>query len=120
MANVTNDSWFGDTSEPWEHLALSVYRAVEMRTDLVRAVNTGVSAFVDATGRVYAKTYAVDPKITPTPVDGLLAEVRLVEGGHSFFARFGDVFGYLCLLASLFFWQGWPRLRRRQTERADV
>ncbi len=112
LVNITNDSWFGDTSEPWEHLALSVYRAVEMRTDLVRAVNTGVSAFVDANGRVYAKTYAVDPKITPKPVDGLVAEVRLMEGGHSFFARFGDIFAYLCLLATLFFWQGWPRLRR--------
>ena len=67
LVNITNDSWFGDTSEPWEHLALSVYRAVEMRTDLVRAVNTGVSAFVDASGRVYAKTYAVDPRSRPSP-----------------------------------------------------
>ena len=114
LVNITNDSWFGDTSEPWEHLALSVYRAVEMRTDLVRAVNTGVSAFVDANGRVYAKTYAVDPKITPKPVDGLVAEVKLMEGGHSFFARFGDIFAYLCLLATLFFWQGWPRLQARK------
>ena len=113
LVNITNDSWFGDTSEPWEHLALSVYRAVEMRTDLVRAVNPGVSAFVDANGRVYAKTYAVDPKITPKPVDGLVAEVKLMEGGHSFFARFGDIFAYLCLFATLFFWHGWPRLRRR-------
>ncbi|MCP4443753.1 MAG: apolipoprotein N-acyltransferase [Myxococcales bacterium] len=116
LVNITNDSWFGDTSEPWEHLALSVYRAVEMRTDLVRAVNTGVSAFVDANGRVYAKTYAVDPKITPKPVDGLLAEVKLMEGGHTFFARFGDIFAYLCILATLFFWQGWPRLQARKPE----
>ncbi len=121
LVNITNDSWFGDTSEPWEHLALSVYRAVEMRTDLVRAVNTGVSAFVDANGRVYAKTYAVDPKINPKPVDGLVAEVKLMEGGHTFFARFGDIFAYLCLLATLFFWQGWPRLQvaRRRTPLTD-
>ncbi len=116
LVNVTNDSWFGDTSEPWEHLALSVYRAVEMRTDLVRSVNTGVSAYIDATGKVFGKTYAVDPKITPKPVDGMVAEVKLVEGGHGFFARFGDVFGYLCVLASLFLWQGWPRLRRLRSQ----
>jgi len=92
LVNITNDSWFGDTSEPWEHMALSVYRAVEMRTDMVRAVNTGVSAFIDAKGYVYAKTYALDPKVTPKPVDGLLDEVRLMEGGHTFFARYGNIF----------------------------
>src|SRR6185503_5660397 len=51
LLNMANDAWFGDTSEPWEHLALSVFRAIELRTDLVRAVNTGVSAFIDASGR---------------------------------------------------------------------
>ncbi len=120
LVNITNDSWFGDTSEPWEHLALSVYRAVEMRTDLVRAVNTGVSAFVDANGRVYAKTYAVDPKITPKPVDGLVAEVKLMEGGHSFFARFGDIFAYLCIFGTLFFWLAWPRLEWGQRRSAQA
>jgi apolipoprotein N-acyltransferase len=45
LVNITNDAWFGDTSEPWQHLALSVYRSVELRTELVRAVNTGVAAF---------------------------------------------------------------------------
>lgn len=115
LVNITNDSWFGDTSEPWEHMALSVYRAVEMRTDLVRAVNTGVSAFIDASGRVYNQTYAIDPKITPMAMDGLVDEVRLMEGGHSFFARFGDVFGYLCVIATLLLWQVWPRLQRRKS-----
>lgn len=114
LVNITNDSWFGDTSEPWEHMALSVYRAVEMRTDMVRAVNTGVSAFIDAKGYVYSKTYALDPKITPKPVDGLLAEVRLMEGGHTFFARFGNVFAYLCLFGTLFFLLIWHRLPRNQ------
>ncbi len=113
LVNITNDSWFGDTSEPWEHMALSVYRAVEMRTDLVRAVNTGVSAFIDANGRVYNKTYAIDPKLTPKPVDGLLDTVRLMEGGHTFYARFGNVFAYLCLLATLFYWQIRPRRKRK-------
>ena len=113
LVNITNDSWFGDTSEPWEHMALSVYRAVEMRTDLVRAVNTGVSAFIDANGRVYNKTYAIDPKLTPRAVDGLLDTVRLMEGGHTFYARFGNVFAYLCLLATLFYWQIRPRRKRK-------
>jgi apolipoprotein N-acyltransferase len=113
LVNITNDAWFGETSEPWEHLALSVYRAVELRVDLVRAVNTGVSAFVDANGRVFAKTYAVDPKVHPRGVDGIVAEVALVEGGHTVYAVVGNLFGYLCVAATGFLWLVWPRLRRR-------
>lgn len=114
LVNVTNDAWFGDTSEPWEHLALSVYRSVEMRTDLVRAVNTGVSAYVSATGEVYAETYAVDPKIDPRGVDGIVEDVALMEGGHGLFIRYGDVFGFLCVAATAFLWLVWPRLPRRR------
>jgi apolipoprotein N-acyltransferase len=52
LVNMTNDAWFGDSNEPWGHLALSKLRAVEHRRFLVRATNSGVSAIVDATGRV--------------------------------------------------------------------
>jgi apolipoprotein N-acyltransferase len=52
LVNITNDAWFGDTAEPWEHLALAQFRAVEHRRYLVRATNSGVSAIVDPVGRV--------------------------------------------------------------------
>lgn len=113
MVNITNDAWFGDTSEPWEHLALSVYRSVELRTELVRAVNTGVSAFIDATGRVRERTYAVDPAKDPRGADKKLGEVALIEGGGTVYAKVGDLFGYLNLLAVVWLWQVRPRLRRR-------
>mgnify|MGYP000143272824 CR=1 FL=1 len=35
ILQLTNDAWFGSTSEPYEHMALSVYRAVELRLDLL-------------------------------------------------------------------------------------
>jgi len=54
IVNLTNDAWFGDSTEPWIHLALAKFRAVEHRRFLVRATNSGVSAIVDATGRVVA------------------------------------------------------------------
>jgi apolipoprotein N-acyltransferase len=50
LVNVTNDAWFGPTTEPELHLRLSVLRAVEARLDLVRAVNLGVPAWIDASG----------------------------------------------------------------------
>jgi apolipoprotein N-acyltransferase len=56
LVNMTNDAWFGDTAEPWEHLALAQLRAVEHRRYLVRGTNSGVSAVVDPVGRVIAKT----------------------------------------------------------------
>ncbi len=117
LINLTNDAWYGDTAEPWEHLALSVFRAVETRADLVRSVNTGVSAFIDANGRVMSRSYAVDPHDNPTPMTGHLDQVALIEGGHTFYARFGDVFGWLLAAGTLLLWIGWPlaaRLRRRQ------
>jgi apolipoprotein N-acyltransferase len=52
LVNMTNDAWFGDTAEPWEHLGLAQLRAVEHRRYLVRGTNSGVSAVVDPVGRV--------------------------------------------------------------------
>ena len=49
---MTNDAWFGDTTEPWEHLALAKLRAIEHRRFLVRSTNSGVSAIIDPVGRV--------------------------------------------------------------------
>ena len=59
LVNMTNDAWFGDTSEPWEHLALSQFRAVEHHRYFIRATNSGVSAIIDPVGRVmvHSKTF---------------------------------------------------------------
>ncbi|MEI9938389.1 MAG: apolipoprotein N-acyltransferase [Pseudomonadota bacterium] len=57
LANLTNDAWFGDTTEPWIHLALAKFRAIEHRRFFVRSTNSGVSAFIDPVGRVLAATH---------------------------------------------------------------
>ncbi len=51
LVNITNDAWFGKTSEPALHLQLAVARAIETRRPLIRSTNTGISAFVDPAGR---------------------------------------------------------------------
>jgi apolipoprotein N-acyltransferase len=56
LVNVTNDAWFGDTTEPWIHMALSKFRAIEQRRFLMRANNSGISAFVDPVGRMISHT----------------------------------------------------------------
>ena len=53
ILNVTNDRWFSDDSkESYQHLQLGLFRAVENRKSLIRNTNSGVSAFIDATGKI--------------------------------------------------------------------
>ncbi|APR74937.1 Apolipoprotein N-acyltransferase [Minicystis rosea] len=52
LVNLTNDAWFGESTEPWIHMALAKMRAIEHRRYLVRGTNSGVSVIVDPVGRV--------------------------------------------------------------------
>jgi len=53
LINVSNDGWFNHSSELEQHLAASVFRAVEFRVPIARSVNTGVSIFIRPTGAVH-------------------------------------------------------------------
>jgi apolipoprotein N-acyltransferase len=55
LLNVTNDGWFGDTTGPRQHFHQARVRAVEEGVGLIRAANTGISAVVDAQGRILAR-----------------------------------------------------------------
>ena len=54
LINVTNDGWFGDTTGPWQHFHQTRVRAVEEGLPIIRSANNGVSAVIDAQGRVVA------------------------------------------------------------------
>jgi apolipoprotein N-acyltransferase len=122
LVNLTIDSWYGAVSEPWEHLALSVFASVELRVSLVRAVNSGVSALIDPNGRVLKKTYANDPYRQPRAADGMVVSAPGVSGGHTVFVAVGNLFAYLCLAATLLA-VGIalaPNLRQRLRRRVDL
>ncbi len=55
LLNLTNDAWFGTSSGPYQHFHMSRVRAVEQGVPLIRVANTGISALVDAYGRVKAQ-----------------------------------------------------------------
>ncbi len=61
LVNITNDAWFYATAEPELHARLGAMRAIELRRDLVRAVNLGVTSWIDAAGVVRARTPAQQP-----------------------------------------------------------
>jgi apolipoprotein N-acyltransferase len=50
FVNITNDSWYGNTSEPEQHLFLSRWRAIEFGIPLVRSTNTGISTIINPKG----------------------------------------------------------------------
>lgn len=83
LLNVTDDAWFGDTPGPYQHFEQARLRAVEEGLPLVRAANSGISAIVDAHGRV---------------ISGLgLGQMGVVNGNlpaalpPTPYARFGDL-----------------------------
>jgi apolipoprotein N-acyltransferase len=63
LINISNDGWFQGTSEHEEHLAICRFRAIETRRAVARAVNMGISAIIDGSGRVLRleETDAPDP-----------------------------------------------------------
>jgi apolipoprotein N-acyltransferase len=54
IINVTNDSWFGPTSGPWQHVQQARYRAIEQGVPVVRSASSGISGVIDAYGRQVA------------------------------------------------------------------
>lgn len=103
LINLTNDDWFGKTAERYLHFALTVPRAIEHRLPFVRSTLTGVSAFVDANGRIISETTYHDPET-------LLWDVPLLSS-QTIYQRIGDLFPWSCVAFTLvaFFW---GRVRR--------
>jgi len=93
LVNLTNDAWFGMTSAPFQHLSMTVFRAVENRLYVARAANTGVSAVIDATGRITARTGLFERT-------QLTAPVKIHRIG-TFYTAYGDTFVFACVIALL-------------------
>ncbi len=102
FVNVTIDTWFGDTAEPWEHLALAQLRSVEHRVPMVRSVAAGPASVIDHAGRVVASLPVRDPKVDrPVDPERLVVDVALprnTERAPTLYALGGWVLPWLCVL----------------------
>jgi apolipoprotein N-acyltransferase len=103
IVNVSDDAWFGGTYGPVQHLNLASYRAIEEGLPIVRATPTGVSAVIDAYGRVepgmrlgQGQAGVIDaplpPALAPTPFDRfgqtILVLMMLVSAAAAGFTLF--------------------------------
>ncbi len=86
VVNLTNDSWFGPTAEPYLHGAITIFRSIESRLPLMRVTNTGTSFTVDVHGRM--------SEMTPVYGEGILSsEVHMpAPAPLTLYVRFGDWF----------------------------
>jgi apolipoprotein N-acyltransferase len=93
LINMTNDAWYGKTSAPYQHFSMAVFRAVENRRSLIRSANTGISGFIDPTGRIIASTPLFEEAVITRSLPVLKTE--------SFYTRYGDVFALTCMAISI-------------------
>lgn len=68
LVNVSNDGWFGNTIGPHQHLQMARMRAIEFRRPVLRSTNTGITAAVDARGRVLDTAPAFRPAALATTI----------------------------------------------------
>jgi apolipoprotein N-acyltransferase len=92
LVNMTNDSWGNSLPCQMQHLAMSVFRAVENSRPVVRAACSGQTCAIDSNGRILAM--AEPFKQTTLTVDVPLST------NETFYTRYGDWLPYLCLAAA--------------------
>ena len=93
MTIITNDAWWGDTPGYRQHLSYASLRAIELRRDIARCGNTGISAFINQRGEILSQSGWWQRET-------LSGQVHLASG-QTFFARCGDIAGRMCTLVFL-------------------
>jgi apolipoprotein N-acyltransferase len=113
LVNLTNDGWFGESAQQWQHAANAVFRAIENGVPMVRCCNNGLTCWIDPQGRI--REIFRDERGTIYGSGFTTFTVQLASAPHqlTFYSRHGDVFGWGCVaLASWAVARSW--LRRRQ------
>ncbi len=128
LVNLTNDGWFHGSSELDQHLITAQFRAVECRVPVLRAVNTGISAFINGDGQVVepnlffdgdgqGRDSMKDPQTGAyhKQLNAVLVQDVPLDNRRSLYVKFGDWFAGGCGLAAVFLVIGglWPTTRRK-------
>ncbi|MBL8671628.1 MAG: apolipoprotein N-acyltransferase [Alphaproteobacteria bacterium] len=104
LLNITNDAWFGNSSGPYQHLQSARFRAIEEGVPLVRSANTGISAVIDAYGRILQALPLNDRGFIDAALPGIAASrTPYSEIGQAALLPLA-----LLAMAAILFWRG-PR-----------
>lgn len=93
LVNISNDGWFHGSAELDMHLAVSVFRTIENRVPLARAVNTGISALIDGNGEIRDTL----PRLT----ESVLNVIVPLDDRTSLYTAWGDWLGTTCLAVTI-------------------
>ncbi len=97
FVSLSNDGWFLNTAAPYQHLRINVFRAVENNRPILRSATSGISAYINNFGAIkyHSKLNEQDIEF----VDLVLP----LNQNKTFYTRYGDIFGFLCLFLTLIF-----------------
>lgn len=116
MVNITNDGWFWGSNALDLHLASNVFRAVELRRPMLVCANTGISAEIDAEGRMLQCAARQQTRV-------LVATVR-PDLRRSFYESYGDWLSWLCMLLMITSWclsvNSWYARRREAGSESET
>ena len=90
---ITNDGWWGDTPGYRQHFSYSRLRAIELRRDVARCANTGISGFINQRGDVVSQSGWWVPDVLESKVN--------LSSEKTFFATYGDIVGRVCTFVCL-------------------
>ena len=93
LVNITNDAWYGESSAPFQVLAMAALRSVETKVPMVRAANTGISAIIEPSGRI---THS-----TPLFKRGTEIEEVTWRPVRTVYTIVGDLFSEICFLLTI-------------------
>jgi apolipoprotein N-acyltransferase len=93
LINITNDAWYGKSSAQYQLLAMAVMRSVETKVPMVRVANTGISAVIEPSGRITART--------PLFERGTEVEQVAWRPERTVYTVVGDLFAEICVLLTL-------------------
>jgi apolipoprotein N-acyltransferase len=104
LVNITNDAWYGESSAPYQVLAMAAMRSVETKVPMVRVANTGISALIEPSGQITNRTPLF--KRGTEIVDVSWRPVRTL------YTIVGDLFAETCFMLTaiglILAWR-WPR-----------
>jgi apolipoprotein N-acyltransferase len=100
LVNVSNLAWFGDSFAPWQHAQMSQMRALETGRMMLRATNTGLTAIIDAKGRMLARLPPFTAGSLSGEIQGYAGSTPYVRWGNAPVLVLWAVLGIGLLLAA--------------------